>query len=162
MERCVCECAGNNTLRDDSVSGMKPDDCSAKSTCCHLFERQMDCPPVHLSLGINKPVSLLGGHTHAHDILYIYRESERERGRSSYRMMNYKTAASTYPVPLSAAGIWLPLSHSISVVQHWCWGIMAGLQLALPFMPKVLDEVGVMALWRPVKLFHSKLGKPFL
>lgn len=51
---------------------------------------------------------------------------------------------------------------SISEVHHSCWPVRTGLQSDYLIIPKVWDVVKVRDLWRPVKIFHAKLGKPFL
>ena len=49
-----------------------------------------------------------------------------------------------------------------SLGGHRCWAIRPGSQSAFQFIPKVFDGVQVRALFRPVKLFHTDLHKPFL
>ncbi len=41
-------------------------------------------------------------------------------------------------------------------------GVRSGSQSVFQFIPEVFDGVEVRALCRPVKFFHTKLGKPFL
>ncbi len=53
--------------------------------------------------------------------------------------------------------LWAVLNTS--EVQHWCWVISCGSESVLQFIPKVLDEVEVRGLCRPVKFFHTKVGK---
>ena len=57
----------------------------------------------------------------------------------------------------------LPFSHkSISEVRHLFWAIRPGSQSEFQLISKVFDEVEVRALYRPVKVFHTDLDKPFL
>uniref|UniRef100_UPI00358F17FE guanylyl cyclase-activating protein 1 n=1 Tax=Myxine glutinosa TaxID=7769 RepID=UPI00358F17FE len=55
----------------------------------------------------------------------------------------------------------LDLSHITLIIQNGQLSC-SDLQSVFHFIPKVLDGVKVRLLWRPVKLFHTDLDKPFL